>query len=446
MKRASRGYVGPVRRLLGTLIVAAVVTGSAGAAPGGLDPSFSGDGWVRTYEAEGGAKRYFPKGATAMALQPDGKVVAVSEIQDANSHWLFGVYRWTSSGALDPSFGGRGFVITDLPGSFETPYALALQRDGKILVGGEAMCPRPVMCFGLVRYRGDGSVDTTFGDGGLVRTEFQQCGCAIYGLAVQRDGRIVAVGDRFRYGDAQDDNLIAVARYLPDGKRDTSFSRDGLFSLDPRYGDDVATAVALQGDGKILVAGLIENRYRTEADFGVVRLHRNGTLDRSFSRNGIATVNLAGQRRDFASSLDVQRDGRILVGGSSGVGVRAEDPRFAFVRLNRNGSVDRRFGRRLVRPGPHGGGAGTILVARDGRILVGGRAFDDSTHDASAWALLRVLPNGRPDRSFGAHGWVRSDFGTGADWIGALAQQGDGKIVAAGEVYRDQALARYLAR
>jgi uncharacterized delta-60 repeat protein len=435
-----------VRRLLGTLVVAAVVAGSAGAAPGGLDPSFSGDGWVRTYDAQGGAKRFFPKGATAMALEPDGKVVAVSEIQDSNSRWLFGVYRWTASGALDPSFGGAGFVVTDLPGSFETPYALALQRDGKILVGGEAMCPRPVMCFGLVRYRSDGSVDTTFGEGGLVRTEFQQCGCAIYGLAVQRDGRIVAVGARLRYGDAQDDSLIAVARYRPDGRRDTSFSGDGLLSLDLGYGDDFATTAAVQPDGRILVGGLVTHRYRTEEDFAVVRLRRNGTLDRTYSRNGVATVNFAGKRGDLAWSLDLQRDGRILVGGSSGVGARREDPRFAFVRLNRNGSVDRRFGKRLARPGPHGGSGRAILVARDGRILVGGRVFDDSSHDASAWALLRVLPNGRADRTFGAGGWVRSDFGTGADWIGVLAQQADGKVVAAGEVYRDQALARYLVR
>jgi uncharacterized delta-60 repeat protein len=445
VKRRSRGYERRVRRLLGTLVVAAIAAGTAGAAPGGLDPSFSGDGWVRTYDAQGGAKRYFPKGATGLALQPDGKVVAVSEIQDGNSQWLFGVYRWTASGALDPSFGSSGLVVHDLPGSFETPYAVALQADGKIVVGGEAMCPRS-MCFGLVRYRSDGSVDTTFGEGGLVRTMFPQCGCTIHGLAVQRDGRIVAVGERFRYGDANDDWLIAVARYLPDGRRDTSFSRDGLLSLDPAYGDDSATAVALQSDGKIVVAGVVTHLYRTEADFAVVRLRRNGTLDRSFSRDGIATVNLAGKREDFARGLDLQRNGQIVVAGGSGIGVRAEDSRFAFVRLNRNGSLDRRFGRRLARPGPHGGSGRAVLVARDGRILVGGRVFDDSSHDASAWALTGLLPSGRPDRSFGAAGWARSDFGTGADWIGALAQQRDGKIVAAGEVYRDQALARYLER
>jgi uncharacterized delta-60 repeat protein len=434
-----------VRPLLGTLVVTAVVAGTAGAAPGGLDPSFSSDGWVRTYDAQGATKRYFPKGATGMALQPDGKIVAVSEIQDGGSHWLFGIYRWTASGALDPSFGSRGLVITDLPGSFETPYAVALQADGKIVVGGHAMCPR-AMCFGLVRYRSDGSVDTSFGEGGLVRTMFPQCGCTIHGLAIQRDRKIVAVGQRFRYGDAQDDWLIAVARYLPDGRRDTSFSRDGLLSLDPGYGDDSAAAVAIQADGKIVVAGVVAHVYRTEADFAVVRLRRNGTLDRTFSRDGLATVNLAGKREDIAWSLAIQRDGRIVVAGGSGIGVRAEDPRFAFVRLNRNGTLDRRFGKRLVRPGPSGGYARAILVARDGRILVGGRVFDDADHDASAWALTRLLPSGRLDRSFGAAGWVRSDFGTGADWIGALAQQRDGKIVAAGEVYRDQALARYLER
>src|SRR5688572_14831695 len=164
------------------------------------------------------------------------------------------------------------------------------------------MCPRS-MCFGLVRYRSDGAVDSGFGEGGLVRTMFEQCGCWIRGLAVQRDGKIVAVGERFRYGDAQDSWLLAVARYLPDGRLDRSFSRDGLLSLDPAYGNDSASAVAIQADGKIVVAGVVEYRYRTEADFAVVRLRSNGTLDRSFSRDGLATVNLAGKREDFASGL-----------------------------------------------------------------------------------------------------------------------------------------------
>jgi hypothetical protein len=128
------------------------------------------------------------------------------------------------------------------------------------------------------------------------------------------------------------------------------------------------------------------------------------------------------------------------------VGYRREVPRIAVLRLNRNGTLDQRFGRRLLKPGAHGGYAQAILVDRKGGVLVGGNAYDDRALDTAAWALVRFLPSGALDRGFGRGGIVLGDFGTGADWIGALAEQRDGKIVAAGEVYRDQAIARYLPR
>jgi hypothetical protein len=127
------------------------------------------------------------------------------------------------------------------------------------------------------------------------------------------------------------------------------------------------------------------------------------------------------------------------------VGYTREDPRIAVLRLNRNGTLDRRFGKRLLKPGPHGGRARAVIVDRAG-IVVGGAAYDDSRHDTAAWALVRFRPSGALDRSFGSGGILLSDFGTGADWVGALAAQRDGKLVAAGEVYRDQAVARYLPR
>jgi hypothetical protein len=128
------------------------------------------------------------------------------------------------------------------------------------------------------------------------------------------------------------------------------------------------------------------------------------------------------------------------------VGYRREDPRIAVLRLNRSGTLGRRFGKRLLKPGPHGGYAQAVLADRGGGILVGGLAYDDSALDTAAWALVRYRSNGALDRSFGRGGIVLSDFGTGADWVGALAAQRDGKIVAAGEVYGDQAVARYLPR
>jgi uncharacterized delta-60 repeat protein len=436
-----------VRRAVLLVLAGLLLAVPAAAAPGDLDGSFSGDGWVRTYDVFGYSKPFFPKGAEDVAIQPDGKILAVSELQDGNSHWWFGVYRWLPNGDLDRSFGSGGWVANDL-GIFPMPHTVALQADGKILVGGQVECPGLQLCFGIVRYNPNGSLDSSFGVSGVARAGFpgSRCGCELHDLAVQRNGRIVAVGWRFRGGDAQDDMLLAVARFLPDGRLDRTFSGDGRFSRDFGYGDDLGSAVAVQPDGRIVVGGVASYRYRTEADFVVVRLRPNGRLDRTFSGDGVKTVNFRGQRYDDLYGLDLQRDGHIVAAGISAVGFRRDAPRFAVLRLNRNGTLDRRFGRRLLKPGPHGGYARAILADSSGGILVGGLAYDDSALDTSAWALVRYRPSGALDRSFGRGGIVLSDFGTGADWVGALAAQRDGKVVAAGEVYGDQALARYLPR
>jgi uncharacterized delta-60 repeat protein len=441
------GYLVCVRRVASLVLVSLVLALPASAAPGDLDRTFSGDGWVRTYEIFGYAKRFFPKGAEDVAIQPDGKILAVSELQDGNSHWWFGVYRWLPNGDLDRSFGSGGFVANDL-GAFPMPHTVALQADGKILVGGQIECADLQLCFGIVRYNPNGSLDGSFGASGIARATFprSRCGCEIHDLAVQRNGRIVAVGWRFRGGDAQDDMLLAVARFLPNGQLDPSFSRDGRLSLDFGYGDDLGSAVAIQADGRIVLGGVASYRYRTEADFAVVRLRQNGTLDRAFSRDGVQSVNFAGRRYDDVYGLDLQPDGRIVAAGLSAVGYRRDDPRIAVLRLHRNGRLDRRFGKKLLKPGAHGGYARAVLADRNGGIVVGGLAYDDSALDTAAWALVRYHRSGALDRSFGRGGIVLSDFGTGADWVGALAQQRDGKLVAAGEVYGDQALARYLPR
>jgi uncharacterized delta-60 repeat protein len=417
-----------LRRVVQTAAVLLVAVGIASAAGGELDPSFSGDGWVRTLEVRSASNNYLPGGAEDVALQPDGKIVAVGEIIDGTSHWYFGVFRYLPDGSLDRSFGDGGWVEVDL-GSAEFAHAVAVQRDGKIVVAGEGSCPRAT-CFALVRFAPDGSVDRSFGTDGVVRTMFDQCGCRAYDVAIQPDGKIVAVGWRFRYGDAQDDDLFAVARYLPDGGLDKSFSRDGRASVDFGFGDDFARAVAVQADGRILVAGAgTRNRYRTESDFAFARFRPDGRLDRSFSGDGLATVDFGGLLSDTAYGIALGRDGRIIAAGASGK--TGSVPRFAVARLRPNGTLT---WKRLTRPGPHGGYARAVVQLADGSVVVGGRAFADDRLDASDWALVRYGTRG---------GITLGDFGTGADWIGALAVQRDGKVVAAGSIYESQALARY---
>lgn len=421
--------------------IACVGTAPAVAAPGDLDPSFAGAGWVRTLEVRAGGNNYLPRGADAVAVQPDGKVVVAGEILDGRSNWYFGVFRYLADGRLDPSFGMGGWTAVDI-GSFEEARAVALQRDGKIVVAGETDCSTG-RCFAAMRFNADGRIDGGFGAGGVVRKEFYLKPSWANDIAIQRDGRIVLAGSRLRGGDAQDTETVCVLRLLPDGRLDRSFARDGVALLDHGYGNDSAQAVVVHRGG-IVVAG--EGRDSAAgARFGVARFHADGRLDRSFGRRGHQLVSFGRRRPAIAYALATAPHGQLLVAGSATIEGRA--PQVALARLTRSGAVDRSFGstgRVRTSPGPFGGYA--LAVAAAGRsVLVAGRAFTDTTRDASDWALLRYSRRGRLDRSFGGDGIVQTDFGTGSDEAAALTLA-PGKAIAAGAIYASLGIARYLTR
>src|SRR5215211_5198592 len=369
--------------LLGSIAVVPAVAAS----PGDLDGSFSGDGWVRTLEVRSPGNNYLPRAAEDVAVQPDGKIVAAGELIDGTSHWYFGAFRYLPSGELDPSFGAGGWVDTDF-GSFEFPHALALQRDGGIVVAGEGDC-QYALCFVLARYRPDGSLDPGFGEGGIVHTPFGLVqGSRALDVSIASDGRIVAAGFVQKGGDAQDSSHFAVARFLPDGRLDTSFSRDGRATVDFGYGNDIAYGVATQGGGRIVVAGQgTRNRYRTEDDFAFARFRRNGRLDRGFSGDGKRTVSFG--RGSLRRRLPAGHEGPLH-----------------------------------LCDGEHRGGSGAGAGGGD-------------------WALLRYRQSGRLDQSFGGDGIVVTDFGSGEDSARALTFH-DGRILAAGSIYTTQGLARYV--
>jgi uncharacterized delta-60 repeat protein len=423
--------------LLAGILFAPAAAGS----PGDLDGSFSGDGWLRTLEVRSTANNYLPRGAEDVAVQRDGRIVVVGELIDGRSNWYFGAFRHLPNGELDPSFGSGGWVDTDF-GSFELPHAVAIQPDGGIVVAGEGDC-RYAGCFALARYRPDGSLDPAFGDGGIARTQFGLVhGARAFDVSIAPDGRIVAAGFVQKGGDAQDSSHFAVARYLPDGRLDPSFSRDGRATVDFGYGNDVAYAVAHQRGGRIVVAGQgTRNRYRTEDDFAFARFHRSGRLDRRFSGDGRRTVNFGGRRFDIAYGLTVRN--RSIVATGSTVVEPERAPAIAVARVNWSGGLAGGFGRRRTLPSPGGGIGRAVIPQPGGRILVGGRAFSDSSQDASDWTLVRYGRTGRLDRSFGGDGIVVTDFGTGEDSVTSLAVH-EGRILAAGSIYSSQGLARYL--
>ena len=243
----------------GVLLVAALVVGllfsaSAHAAPGDLDPTFSGDGKQTTD---------FPFGvseASATVSQPDGKVVAVGSVLRATSRDSgfndFAVARYNPNGSLDTSFSGDGKQTTDFNGLDDGATGVALQSDGKIVVVGRTGFFDPFgssFDFAIARYNPDGSLDSTFSGDGKQRVAFGDDAQA-NGMAIQDDGKIVAVG-RTCSGNPDIACDSALARLNADGSPDTSFSGDGQQTTDFGSVSEHMNGVALQADGKIIASG-----------------------------------------------------------------------------------------------------------------------------------------------------------------------------------------------
>jgi uncharacterized delta-60 repeat protein len=333
-----------------------------------------------------------------------------------------------AAGDLDTTFGAGGLVTTDFgtdPHVGGYAYAIAVQLDGKIVAAGFAGSS-----FGLTRFNPDGTLDAAFDGDGKVTTGFGRGSAGIFALTVQPDGRIVAVGHQGR-------GKFAIARYGTDGALDTTFSGNGKAATDfsPRRLDG-ATDVALQADGQILAAGVAGVRPGPGGGkFALVRYNSDGTLDTNFGDEGKATTDFT-PRADVPRQVAIQDDGTIVLAGTARGGRE-----FAMARYNPDGTLDTTFsgdGKAVAAFTP-GGSIYTVAIQADGKIVAAG-----STDDESAFALARYNTDGTADTTFGEVGGTTTDVTTGHDGVSAVAMQADGKIVAAGDGTSSVfALARY---
>lgn len=346
-----------------------------------------------------------------------------------------------AAGDLDPTFAGDG----KLTSRFGDMRALAIQRDGTIVVAGVRVV-RGRWMFALARYRPSGKRDRSFGGDGRVTTPFRARDCVgVDALAVQRDGRIVAAGRAGCTG-----GRFAVARYLPSGRRDRSFSDDG--KLTTRFGAHCrfseARAVTVQRDGRILAAG--QAGCGARITFALARYTRSGRLDRSFAGDGRL-------KTDFTSGFDsafdvvIQPDRRIVAAGTSSVDT--DDARFALARYTRGGRLDPSFGgdgtvTNLFTGDQHCTTAEANALARqsDGKLVAAGMAGCGLVN----FAVARYSRNGSLDPSFGGDGKVVTLFAENdcSETVKDVAIQADGKVLAAGvagcrDPHPEFALARY---
>jgi uncharacterized delta-60 repeat protein len=402
---------------------------------GRLDSTFDGDGKLTTNlgGTGGGGMRGFlvsMEAAEAVAVQSDGKIIAVGS-SNAGGNNDFAIVRYNSNGTLDTTFDGDGKTLTGfVSGNSEVANAVTIQPDGKIVVAGVTGASEQ-RDFALARYNTNGSLDTTFDDDGkTVDDVFLNNDDVAYGLALQPDGKLVTAGSIHR-GTYKS---FALARYFPDGSLDAGGRLTADFG-----GDDRANAVAIQLDGKIVVAGLGGN-----SDFALARFDDDGRLDPSFGGgDGKVTTNFVGG--DVANALAIDSGGRIVVVGSANGGRL-----IALARFNPDGSLDDLFGigGKVLKNLPSGGGsAEAVAIQSDGKIVVAGAASNGSDVD---FALLRYDSNGQPDTTFGGgDGEVTTSFSPGSkDVAFALSLQTNGKIVVAGYTStgpdtNDFAVARY---
>ncbi len=299
--------------------------------------------------------------------------------------------------------------------------------------------------FALFQYDSDGSLDTSFDVDGRVFTDMGKNESA-QSVAIQKDGKIVVAG----YSTINNSVDFALVRYESNGSLDSEFGTDGKVFTDMDAGaKDKAYGVAIDSDGKIVVAGYIE-RTNGDTDFAMVRYNSNGTLDHSFGENNTGKVITKIQDNgtdwyDYAYSVAIQSDNKIVIAGQSGYG---PVDNFALLRYNKNGTLDTSFGANhngivIVSAGGYGDTARSVTIQSDGKIIAGGESYDGQSFD---FALVRLNADGTLDTSFGRNGKVTTGIMNG-DAAQCIAIQRDGKVVALGYTdngfNKDFALVRY---
>src|SRR5271167_562719 len=439
------------RRRLGLLVSVVVVASStfAPAQAGQLDSTFGTGGVFTTNFTQTDTTM-----ATAVAIQSDGKIVVGGSTPGGAA-----LARLNTNGTLDSSFGSGGIVNNSF-GADGPVFGVAIQPDGKIVAAAAGFLGGSVG-----RFNSDGSVDTTFGNGGFAVSKSLNSGPGILSaLALQADGKILVTGAGL------------IGRYTTDGQLDTTFGSSGIAALN----SVIATAIALQSDGKILVttgAGAPSELFSSPnlpspQAGGIARYNTNGSLDTTFGISGQAACVAS------AAAIAIQSNGKIVVAGtipsalntlvSGGITFVDNQTGFGVVRYNSSGSVDTSFN-----PGGGIGSGGGVItgfgnsfpagsafalaIQSNGDIVVAGQAGNGNQQfTSSSFVLARYTTTGRLDTTFGSNGTVITTLSQGPiSFVSALVLQSDGKIVAAGNTgtavqqgsyLNNFAIARYLAQ
>ena len=399
---------------------------------GSLDNTFSGDGIQTTDFAS------TPDFLGSLAIQSDGKIVAGgSTVIDLSTNTQdFALVRYNIDGSLDKSFSNDGKQTTHFGYNYGI-MSLAFQNDGKIVAAGDSAG----YAFALARYDVDGSLDKSFSNDGKQTTAFggNKNGTAAYTVTIQSDGKIVAGGSAYPF--------LAIARYNRDGSLDNTFDNDGKLSEGFNAGNTIYTSTAFQKDGKIVAAGRTWNG--SNFDFAIARYNTDGSLDNTFSSDGVQTTDFA-SKDDYANGVAIQNDGKMVVVGYSG---KSDTSIISVARYNPDGSFDNTFGSNGKLQTDFGltvNQANSVAIQSNGKIVVVGEA---SIKDVTGYvnrnlSICRYNTDGSLDKTFDNDGKQtvliavpnEEDGGPGSTFTAdshasSVAIQKDGKIVVGGLAY-----------
>jgi uncharacterized delta-60 repeat protein len=378
----------------------------------------------------------------AVAIQPDGKIVVMGVSYNGKKHQTL-VLRFNSDGTRDNAFGVGGvFIYGEKRKGNTYGSGIAIQPDGKIVVVGDSYYDKSREVL-VLRCNSDGSVDSTFGKGGVAtyRSQTKENKDLSFGVMLQSDARIVVVGSTHN-GKTYEPMIL---RYNNDGSLDSSFGKGGVVTYKGLSDANVwGRAVAIQPDGRIVIVGV--SYTPKKCDVLTVRYNADGSLDKGFGEGGVAPSSCPPGGRDWGRSIAIQPDGKIIVAGNTRL---RENTNILLLRYNTNGKPDTTFGmggiasyQSMAKKGNWGQ---AVALLPDGKIVVVGNSLSGPKKEAY---IARCNSDGTMDSSFGKEGLVLSNCPPDSNnWGFAVTTQPDGKIIIVGYAQsgknKDILVARY---
>ncbi len=334
----------------------------------------------------------------------------------------------SQAGSPDPSFGNSGIATISLSSlSKDEATSVLIDANGKILLGGTVNIGVNDQDFAVVRLNANGSLDNTFGTGGITTLSLGNAIDEVTDMAIDANGKIVLVGITYQ-GLVRN---VGAARLLANGTIDNTFGTAGKVVL-PTTFVEVANAVALDATGKIVIAGMADYADATTSNFFVARLNTNGTLDNTFGSTGKKVIYVSINNNDEANDVKIDGNGNIIVAGRAYDYNNSGQDDMALVRLTSSGALDNSFGTNgvaIINFAGSGDVAESIALDAGNNIYVGGYSNNGTNLDM---ACAKLTASGNPDNTFGTNGKISLPVGLGDDRAYEIALDANGKIVLAG--------------